>query len=236
NEIGWATVTAVGMSQQKCLILYDTAGKRIASLSEAFENFEDLVRVVKSRVADQPNSPGSEIQTRKARKSATWIGLFGVVIIAVSASVAWMTWDEQRANELLQTNAIPGEAQIDRLFVAPNGVTKRVEYTVTNEAGETGSRNAEVTPNYYTQLEQENAETIPVRYVPSEPGISRLQQGEVLDDDFTKTPLGGYGLAGLAALMGLGFIAAAVLQWMGWDIDMDSKTGKFSIKRFGEGE
>jgi len=28
---------------------------------------------------------------------------------------------------------------------------------------------------------------------------------------------------------------AAALQWRGWDIDLDSKTGKISIKRFGTG-
>lgn len=236
KETGWVTVDGTSMSQQKCLVLFDTSGKRIASLSEAFEDFEDLVRIVKSKVADQPGSPGGEIQSRKARKSATWIGIFAIVLIGVSGSVAWMTWEEQRANRLLRSNSIPGEASIDRLFVAPNGVTTRVEYTVTTESGETGSRNAEVEPSYYAQLEREDAQTIPVRYVPSEPSISRLRTGEVRDEDFVKTPLGGYGLAGLTTLMGLGFLAAAVLQWMGWDIDMDSKTGKLSIKRFGEGD
>jgi hypothetical protein len=30
-------------------------------------------------------------------------------------------------------------------------------------------------------------------------------------------------------------LVGAGLQWNGWDIDLDSKTGKISIKRFGTG-
>ncbi len=35
---------------------------------------------------------------------------------------------------------------------------------------------------------------------------------------------------GLIALL---FLAAGLMQWAGWDIDLDSKTGKVSVKRFG---
>ncbi len=58
--------------------------------------------------------------------------------------------------------------------------------------------------------------------------ISRLQHGEIFDDDFMKSPAGGYGLSALAALMCIFFFGAAALQWKGWDIDLDSKTGKIS--------
>jgi hypothetical protein len=37
------------------------------------------------------------------------------------------------------------------------------------------------------------------------------------------------------ALISLFLMAAAVLQWRGWDIDLDSKTRKISIKQFGTG-
>ena len=38
---------------------------------------------------------------------------------------------------------------------------------------------------------------------------------------------------GLFSLM---MLAMGVLQLRGWDFDLDSKSGKFSIKRYGEGE
>ena len=49
------------------------------------------------------------------------------------------------------------------------------------------------------------------------------------------TVLGGYGMSAVGLVVGLFFLGASVLQWRGWDIDLDSKTGKISIKRFGTG-
>ena len=235
SEIGWAAVADAPMSQQKRLHLYDRSGAKVASLSEAFQGFDDLVAIVKLRVADQCPAVAGDIQLRKARKSAIIMASFASVIILVSAGLAWMTYKEQRATDMLETDAVEGVAAIDRLFVAPNGFTTRVEYTVTNEAGETGSRNAEIEPAYHAELTEANAKTIPVLFVPAEPAVSRLQHGEIIDDDVLKSPAGGYGLSAMAILLGLFFLGGAALQWRGWDIDLDSKTGKISIKRFGEG-
>ncbi|TWU07004.1 hypothetical protein CA54_54080 [Symmachiella macrocystis] len=236
SEIGWVTVNATSMSQQKRLDVFDQSGVKVASVSEAIEDFDDLVATVKSKVADQRPAVAGDIQLRKARKSAVYIASFAVVMILVSASIAWMTYEEQRAAKLLETEAVEGFATIDRLFLAPNGVTTRVEYTCANEAGETGNRNAEIDPAYYAELTQAGAKTIPVIFVPSDPSLSQLQHGEVIEEDFLKTPAGGYGLSALVTVMCLFFLGAAVLQWNGWDIDYNSKTSKFSIKRFGEGD
>ena len=236
SEIGWAAVTDAAMGQQKRLDVYDQSGTKVASLSEALQNFDALVTIVKSKVADHSPSVAGDIQLRKARRSAMIMAVFAMVIILASAGITWMTYREQRAAGLLETDAVEGIATIDRLFVAPNGVTTRVEYTVTNAAGKTGSRNAEIEPAYHAELTRADAETIPVLFVPAEPGISRLQRGEIIDDDILNSPAGGYGLAAMATLLGLFFLGGAALQWRGWDIDFDSKTGKISIKRFGEGK
>ena len=39
----------------------------------------------------------------------------------------------------------------------------------------------------------------------------------------------------MVAVMSLFFLVVSVLMWRGLDIDMDSKTGRVSIKRFGTG-
>lgn len=236
SEIGWAMVTATPNNQQKRLVVYDQSGKKIISLSEAFEDFDDLVATVKSIVAEQGPEVAGDIQLRKARKNAILMAGFASIMILISAAIAWMTYEEQRAANLLEGDVVEGVATIDRLFIAPNGFTTRVEYTVKNEAGETGSRNAEIEPAYHAELTEADAKTIPVIFVPAEPAISRLQRGEIIDGDFMKSPVGGYGLSGLVTLMCLFFFGAAALQWKGWDIDLDSKTRKISIKRFGEGE
>jgi hypothetical protein len=237
-DIGWATITATpsAVSQQRHLVLYDRAGKKVASLSEAFENFDDLVASVKSKVADQPGEVAENIQSRKARRSSFFMVIFASVMILLSASVAWMTYGKQRAARLLETEAVEGVATIDRVFVAPNGFTTRVEYTVTNAQGESASHNAEIESAYHAELTGADAKTIPVMSVPSEPGISRLRGGEIIHDDLISSPIGGYVLSALVMLMSLFFLGVAVLQWRGLDVDLDSKTGKISIKRFGEGQ
>ena len=192
--------------------------------------------MMKSKVDAECSERSGDIRRRKARKSAVLMAGFASIMILVAAFIAWMTYEEQRTAKLLETDAIEGVATIDRLFVAPNGFTTRVEYSCANEAGETGSRNAEIEPAYHAELTAAGAQTIPVVFVPSEPAISRLRRGEIIEDDFLKTPVGGYGLAVLATVMCLGLLGVAALQWNGWDFGHDSKTGKFSIKRFGEGE
>ena len=128
---------------------------------------------------------------------------------------------------------VPGEAEIVRRFVAPNGVTRRLEYRVTGVGGQTGTRNAEVTLAYWESLE--DAKTVPVIYVPQEPAVSRLVDGEVGSRDLSDSPAVMIGLSvGLIALC-MVFLAAAAMQWYGWDIDLDNKTGRISIKRFGAG-
>lgn len=235
REIGWVTVNASAMSQKRTLVIFDRSGRRLESLSEVLEPFDELVAEVKARVAEQPEPVAGDIQMRKARRGAIFTGLFSLAMLAAAGFVAWTTHDEQITARLLASDAVEGVATIDRLFVAPNGVTTRVEYTVTNEQGASGSRNTEIEPEYHAKLSADEATMIPVRFVPSRPDVSRLLHGELIEDDFTKTPLGGYGLAALATLLSLLAAGAAIIQWLGFDIDLDSKTGRISIKRFGEG-
>jgi hypothetical protein len=145
---------------------------------------------------------------------------------------AWTTHENQRALRLLAARGEPGQAEIIRRFVAPNGVTKRVEYKLVNSAGRTATRNVEVEPRFWDRLE--GAKSIPVIWVPEEPSISRLALGEVRDNEFTKTPAGGYGLAALAGLFGVFLLVASPFAWNGWDLAHDAKSKKWSVKRFGK--
>lgn len=53
--------------------------------------------------------------------------------------------------------------------------------------------------------------------------------------DSFENPVIGYGLLTVVAAMSVVFLAGAVLCGGGWSIDLDSKAGKISIRRFGEG-
>lgn len=232
-DIGWAGTGTTTMGFRRQLTLYDTRGKAIASLSDAFDGFDSLVAHVQSHIAGKADTTAAAIQKRKGRKSAVFVAAVALILAAVSVANLWMAFEEQRTARLLQEAGVPGEAEIVRRFVAPNGVTRRLEYRVIGAGGQTGTRNAEVTPAYWDSLE--GAKTVPVIYVPQEPAVSRLAEGEVESRDFADSPGVMIGLSVLLIAMCVVFLAAAVMQWCGWDIDLDSKTGRISITRFGAG-
>jgi hypothetical protein len=234
SQIGWATVGTGSLNQRRQLVVYDTEGKTIAQLSEAFDGFDTLVELVKQRIADKGDDTAERIRTRKAKRSALLTAAVAVALLAAGGGLVWMTYREQRAARLLEQVAVPGEAEIVRRFLAPNGITPRLEYRVTTPAGRSATRNAEVTRPYWDSLE--GAASVPVRYVPDEPKISRLVTGEPEETDITRKPLFGYGLSAAVSVLSLVLLGAAWLQWCGWDIDLDSKTGKLSIQRFGSGQ
>ncbi len=157
------------------------------------------------------------------------------MLLAASAAIAWMTHSEQQAERLLAEQGVPAEGEIVRRFLAPNGVTPRLEYRVRTPAGDAPVRNAEVTRSYWDSLAGQT--TVPIRAVPGQPSISRLAEGEApAEQDFFKTPLGGFGLAAAGGLMSLFIFSLGILQLCGWDLDLDSKSGKLAVKRFGAGQ
>jgi hypothetical protein len=167
------------------------------------------------------------ILSRKAKLVGLACFVFGCVLAAGAVFIAVTTREMQRANKLLSLKGVPGEGELVRRFVAPNGVTKRIEYRV---AGSTVN-NVEVESRFWNQLE--DAKTVPVVYVPEEPNISRLQEGLVPDDDLTSTPGGGYLLSGLGGLMALFVLGYSPLAWMGYDLVFDEKQRVWMIKRYG---
>jgi hypothetical protein len=138
---------------------------------------------------------------------------------------------KQRENEMLATSAVPAEATIVRRFIAPNGVTRRLEYEVRDASGETATRNAEIINEYWDSLE--GAKTVPVMAVPGEPGYSRLVGGEVPQDEFSENPLLMYGLSIAMGFFSLVCLVMAVIQWKGLDLRMNTETGKLSFRRYG---
>jgi hypothetical protein len=227
SEIGSAATANVLNSHKSCLRITDTAGKAIIRVDESFPDYQRLVTLVQSHVDAKPDDTSLRILSRKAKRMALVCFLLGCVLATSSVFIALKSYEEQRANELLPVKGVPGEGEIVRRFVAPNGVTKRIEFRVA------GSRvkNVEVEPAFWDQLE--HAKTVSVVYVPEEPDINRLEFGEVKEDDFTKTPRGGYLLSGLAALMALFVLGYSPLAWMGYDLAYDEKQRIWKIKRYG---
>jgi hypothetical protein len=233
DQIGWANVDTVTMTHRRQLVVYDTRGKTIARLSEAFDDFDAMADQIRDRIAAKGDDTSDRIRGRKAVRSAVLCTSVGLLMLAAMGFLAWHTHQEQRAAVRLEQDAVPGEAEIVRRFLAPNGVTPRIEYRITTPDGRTATRNAEAFRPDWDKLE--GARTVAVLYVPDDPDISRLAAGEPRERDLTSRPAVAYGASVLAGLVALFLVVVGVMQWYGWDIDLDSKTGKISIKRFGSG-
>ena len=112
-------------------------------------------------------------------------------------------------------------------------MTRRLEYRVVGVDGRGATENVEVEPDYWDSLE--GARTVPVIVVPGEPGISRLEEGQVTGDDaIGKTPIGGYAMAALGGLVAMFMLAYSPFAWNGWDLAQDSKTKTWAVKRYGK--
>jgi hypothetical protein len=232
DDIGWS-MTAVSVPNRRLLKLYDARGKMCAKLSNALDDFDLLVELIDRRIAAKGGDTAGRIQLAKAKRTAVFTGLAGIVFLGVAGALAWTAHEKMRGARLLEETGALGVADIERRFLAPNGVTPRLVYRVTASDGRSGTRNAEVTRSVWNALD--GAKTVPVVYVPEDPSFSRLAFGEVKEDDPLQQPLTGYGLPAIGAVMSLFFLAVAALNWCGWGLDLDSKSGRFSIRRFGSG-
>lgn len=233
SEIGMASVESGAMSQRKHLAIFDVAGKAIAKIGDACDDFETLTDLVQQRIAAKGDAIADRLRLQKSRRNALITGSISLIMLGVAGANVWMAREEERAARLLSEAPVPGEAEIVRRFLAPNGITPRLEYRITTADGRSGTRNAEVTRAYWEELE--GATTVAVLYVADEPSICRLALGEVDEDDPTTRPGVMYVLSGVIAVICLIGLVVAALQWRGWDIEMDSRTGKLSIKRYGAG-
>jgi hypothetical protein len=233
GEVGSATVERSGTSHRRRLNITDPRGKSIARLDESFSRFDVMTSLITNHVEARGDDTAQRILRKRARRQATAAIGLGLFMAFACGFMFWITYQKQLADRLLAERGQPGEAQIVRRFVAPNGVTKRIEYRVVDPSGRSATANVEVDPAYWDSLE--GAKSVPVIVVPGEPSMSRLEEGGVLrDDEFTKTPAGGYFLGVLGGLLALFLMGAGVLAWNGWDLAQDTQTKAWTLKRHGK--
>jgi hypothetical protein len=231
DEVGAAAVETSGTNHRRGVNVTDRTGRSIVRLDESFSRFDVMASLIANHVEARGDDASLAIFRKKARRMGAMMFAIGLFMAIGCGFIAWMTYQKQRADRLVATRGRLGEAEIVRRFVAPNGVTRRLEYRVIGADGPGPTENVEVEPAYWDSLEGER--TVRVKVVPGEPGIIRVE-GQVADDDFAKSPVGGYTLAALGGLMALLFLGVSPFAWNGWDLAQDSKTRTWSLKRYGK--
>jgi hypothetical protein len=232
-ELTMATVHSEPFTRRRRLNLFDRAGRRVAVVPDAIEPFDELVEILQQEVARHADDHTDAVRLRKSRRQAVKLVLAALFFGGLGATLFVMERIEARDARLLEEQGQPATAKILRHFTAPNGTTRRVEFRVTDPAsGKTADHNVEVQPDIWALMSK--ATEVPVVAVPGRPDVAKLEYGQV-KDDLGVSPKMKVLLYVAVGVMCLFFLVAAVLNWRGIDIDLDSKTGKLSIKRFGEG-
>jgi hypothetical protein len=234
HEIGLAMISPLSMTSRRRLVIFGANGKTIAKIDDGVADFDRLAYLVKQRIAEKGDDASDQIRRRKARLSALLTGTISMVMILLSGGLAWMTHSDQEDARALKEHGVQGQAEIVRRFLAPDGITPRLEYQVTTPDGRTGTCNAQVLRPIWDALDGQT--TVPVIYVPDKPDNSRLAHGEAKENDLMDNPTFVYVLCAAIAVVCLAGLALAGMQWKGWSLGLDSKTGKLSIKPFGTGE
>jgi hypothetical protein len=231
ETIAWSTVQKNGWTQRKEMTLFDANGKALTKLDESLENFEFLQQIITEAISRKEDPATARVRGKKAIRNGVICLVAGAILSAAVVGMVIATRHEQQSARILATSGVPGMASIERRFLAPNGITPRLEYRVVTPEGKSGTRNAEMSRVSWDGLEGQK--TVPVIYVPSDPDNSRLAFGEVKRRELTDSPVVTYALAAMMGAFCLLLIAVGVLALMGWDVDIDDVTKKVSLKRIG---
>ncbi len=229
SEIGWASsgTAAIGMRPQ--LTVFDPHGRKLVTLGPEFDDFAGLTDSITAAIARKTDHVAERVQSRKAKRSAAFLILGGVAFLALAITNGINASTERTDARKLATAGIETDATIKRRYLY--NVTPRLEYAFVGSEGQVFARDTMMQQAEWNALT--DAKTVAVRYLPADPDNSRLLAGEV-EDEFG-SPGVNLLLSFAVGVMALFFLAVGVMQWSGWDIDLDSKTGKISIKRFGTG-
>ena len=211
----------------KSLRLMDSQGKLIIRIGGALEHFDRLIELVReSTRSAAPEMKSAEdvgpdrTALREGRKRAILTGLGAVLFSCATTFVVYDGWWNHQAEQRMANEGVDGTGTVIRHFVAPNGITRRIEYEVKSDDGASATHNVEIEQELHERLNV--GDTVQIRYVPGDPRISRLLSGEIHDDDeFIKSTPGivllGCGGLVMAIFMGV----MTVISWKGYDIKVD---------------
>jgi hypothetical protein len=228
GDVAWSDVETQGFTGGRLLKVYDNNGKVVLALPSSIEPFDALVASLRQRLTAQPSPRTDSVRWRKTRRNGLLFSLIGLLALVGSAWMGWTSYADRRAEELLRTQAVGGQAVIVRKFIAPDGQTRRVEFRVAGSGDNGPLHNIEVDRNFYPMLRE--GMRVPIKTVAGHPEIARFP-GEIKDDFLDPSPAKGLLLSVAVGALGVFFIAGAVLAFRGIDIATDPATGRLKVNR-----
>lgn len=196
SQIAWVEEGTSRWIPLPQLRLFGADGRILADITNHIADF-DLLKsaIVKHVVPDVANAP---TEIKHYRRGAWYVVGLGTLMLAVAGYLVWSVGTELLGRRRLSTHGVAGTGVVVRKFITPNGQTHRIEYRV--DAPGAPLKDLEIEPRLWTEIE--DGEWLPVIYVPGNPGLCRLRQGQVdhTSDSQVVIQLAGAGVACLFAL------------------------------------
>jgi hypothetical protein len=214
------------------LVLLDANARTIAQIGSDMENFQSLARQINTRSSAARQTSTFDVAGQTSRKLKSkrrqrvllfFIGLF---LSSIGIGVAIMSLHDYRSAQLLRDKGVTVEASINRHY--KYNITPRIEYSFTAPDGQTYKKDVMVERGYWETLEQ--AQTVPVKYLPDNPENNKLVTGQI--ESISVPPALAVVLSLLVTGMGILCLAMYFLRIS----DIKFKDGKFEIVRTDDAE
>jgi hypothetical protein len=218
--------------QKKRVILRDGSRRQLGTIEGNIEEFDTLMAMIISNSSQSRGKPvfdaglqKNRTMTARKKKMRLNLGLGLFLSLMAIASMVVISVDHV-SQKTLETQGQAIDAVISKHY--KYNVTPRLEYTFTADDGKSYTKDAMVEKTVWEQLKE--GDTIPVKYVPSNPDNSRLLKGYV-DDFDVPFPLmiimGG-------AILALG--AGCACMYFLKIVDIKHENGKWIIVRLNDPE
>lgn len=216
ERIGNAKLVQASILNPTRLAIIDVAGKSLVKIPATLTDFGKLTDIVQTQVTHNDAHTSELIAKKKTKRGGVFAVVFSVLMLALSGFLLYDTRQKQLQAARFITDALPGEARVVRRFVAPNQVTRRIEFVVKSSSGKTATHNVELEPRLWDAVKEGDA--IPVMMVPDDPEIARLIVGEVRDPMLRQDPAMMYLLCAAVGICSLFLLVGGVLALRGIEI------------------
>ncbi|MEQ1904521.1 MAG: DUF3592 domain-containing protein [Pirellulaceae bacterium] len=233
DQISRVSVEYVAMGQRMKIDLKDANDKTIFSIAGGLERFDVLANEIKSAVrpkdASAPATKPEAIHRKRGRLRAIGF-IFGGLFTLFGFGFLLYQWQWMRYQQQQMETASVGTGVVTERKVAPDGRTKRLYVKIIGENEKQHTHNFEVEDYLYEKTEV--GSEIEVTYVPADPRLAELTEGQVLENDPLKSPLGSILLAIAMACMSTMFWTMGILSWRGYDLKVEN--GRLALVPLGE--
>ena len=230
-ELGWLEVHTTGGGLlgkvRQVAVFVAPQGRRLGSVSDHLAGFDVLVERVRQQLGEAAERSRRDSQIRKLRRSAWLTWTTAVVLAAMVVTIAIGDWRQRRNATALANDGLLAEARVERHHV--HFVTPRVDVVLELD-GRTIPHSAALTQEAWDALEGHATAT--VRYLPSNPEVIEIAEGE-LDLDLVDGPFViVLQVAGAAMVLFLFWLGR--LQHGGGNLHLDPESRRWRIVRVDE--